>query len=86
MAALAARMDAQVQGTRWYLFGSALNDPSTAADIDVLIVCSCHADADVLRACVDQDSIQRPLHLSILTDIEEAEVQFVVRQACVRLF
>jgi hypothetical protein len=59
---------------RWYLFGSASEDPSAAADVDVLEVCNSDADADAIRRLVDAIEFYRPLHLSTLTQDEEREI------------
>lgn len=84
------RMIADAVGTkvnlsRWYLFGSALERPQVAADIDVVVICGSDADADAIRRFVNAYEIYPPLHLSILTEEEEAEIDFVARQGCVQI-
>jgi hypothetical protein len=71
---------------RWYLFGSASEDPSAAADVDVLVVCNSDADADAIRRLVDAIEFYRPLHLSILTEDEEREIGLAERQGCIHVY
>jgi len=70
---------------RWYLFGSAQRSISDALDIDVLVVCRADGVADAIRHAVDIDQFAKPLHLSILTCAEEAEVHFVKKQGCIQV-
>lgn len=70
----------------WYLFGSASAEVSKASDIDLVVICQSHAMADAIRRAVDRDQLERPIHLSILTEEEEQEIHFVERQACIRIF
>lgn len=72
--------------TRWYLFGSALIDPHRAADIDLLIICPDHLAAVKIRSVLRDAHLIKPLDLSILTEEEETEIGFVVRQGCVQVF
>jgi predicted nucleotidyltransferase len=82
---LAERTNANVGDANWYLFGSAQEGLSDASDIDLLVVCQTHGIADAVRRAVDVDKLARPIHLSILTEAEEAEVRFVERQGCIRV-
>jgi hypothetical protein len=82
---LAVRTNADVGEARWYLFGSARQDVRDALDIDLLVVCQTHDTADAIRRTVDVDQFARPMHLSILTQAEEAEVRFVENQACTQV-
>lgn len=75
-----------IGNTRWYLFGSALRNPVQAADIDLLVVCQDHADADAIRRTTDEFAFCKHIDLSILTEDEEAEISFVANQCCVRVF
>lgn len=82
---LALRTNANVGEARWYWFGSAQEDLSHAADIDLLVICEDHSMADNARRFVDPDQLIRPIHLSILTRAEEAEVHFVESQSCTQI-
>jgi predicted nucleotidyltransferase len=82
---LAARTNAEIGYSKWYLFGSAQGDFSNVMDIDLLAVCETHAMADMIRQSVDLDQLTRPIHLSILTQVEEAEVHFVKNQDCIQI-
>ncbi|WP_038931923.1 hypothetical protein [Bradyrhizobium japonicum] len=82
---LALKTNADVGDARWYIFGSAQQRFSDAVDIDILVVCETDSAADAIRRTVDVDQFGRPLHLSILTQVEEAEVQFVQNQACTQV-
>ncbi|MEY9121752.1 hypothetical protein ABH994_003033 [Bradyrhizobium yuanmingense] len=82
---LAIRTNTAAGDARWYLFGSAQRSISDALDIDVLVVCRADGVADAIRRAVDVDQFTRPLHLSILTCAEEAEVRFVEKQGCIQV-
>lgn len=68
------------EGTQWYLFGSIDRNEPDAADIDLIILCNTDAQADTLRRLVDPDALPLPLHLSLLTFEEEAEIGATERQ------
>jgi hypothetical protein len=82
---LAVRTNANVGEAKWYWFGSTRNNLSDAADIDLVVVCENHTIADEIRRLVDSDQLTRPIHLSILTQEEEAEVHFVKSQGCTQI-
>jgi predicted nucleotidyltransferase len=82
---LAVRTNANVGEANWYLFGSAQEGLSDASDIDLLVVCQTQRMADAVRRAVDVDQLTRPIHLSILTQAEEAEIRFVKRQGCIQV-
>jgi hypothetical protein len=82
---LAVRINANVGEASWYLFGSAQEGLSNALDIDLLVVCQTDNIADAVRRAVDVDQFARPIHLSILTQAEEAEVRFVKAQGCIQV-
>jgi len=71
---LAALLGTVAQGTEWHLFGSAVRDDPDAFDIDLMILCTCDAQADELRQAIDPDSFALPLHLSLLTFDEAAKI------------
>lgn len=82
---LAKRTNVMAGDAEWFLFGSAKKCISEAQDIDLLIVCDTPEIADTIRRIVNLDTLERPLHLSILTKSEEDEVHFVKRQNCIRI-
>jgi hypothetical protein len=83
---LAEKADVTIGNTRWYLFGSVLCDPLRAADVDLLVVCRDHFDADAIRRTTGEFAFCKPIDLLILTEEEEAEASFVANQRCVRVF
>jgi predicted nucleotidyltransferase len=82
---LAVNINADVGLANWYLFGSAREGLPSASDIDLLVICQTHGIADTVRRAVDVDQFDRPIHLSILTRAEEAEVCFVKSQGCIQV-
>ena len=82
---LATRTNANVGEAHWYLFGSAQQGLANASDIDLVVVCQTHAVADAIRQTVDVDQLSIPIHLSILTQTEQAELSFVEKQGCVQV-
>lgn len=50
-----------------------------------LVICQTHGMADAVRHAVDLDEFARPIHLSILTKAEEAEICFVSKQGCIQV-
>ena len=75
-----------IGNTRWYLFGSALCDPVRAADVDLVVICHDHSDADVIRQTTKEFALCKPIDLSILTEEEEFEASFINNQRCVLVF
>jgi predicted nucleotidyltransferase len=78
---LAASLGSAAHGTEWHLFGSVDRDESDAADIDLMIFCRSAAQADVLRQAIDPNSLELPIHLSLMTFDEAAKVD-AVRVQC----
>lgn len=77
---LAASFGRLSEGAEWYLFGSVDRGEEAAHDIDLLILCRDHVQADALRAAVDPDQLELPLHIAFMTYAEEAEVSAVRMQ------
>lgn len=77
---LAACLGLISECTKWYLFGSVDRCEEDARDIDLLILCKDHVQADALRAAIDPDQLELPLHLAFMTFAEEAEVSAVRMQ------
>ena len=74
---LAASLGPAAHGTEWHLFGSVARDEPDAADIDLMILCRSDAQADALRQAFNPDSQELPIHLSLMTFDEAAEVDAV---------
>lgn len=64
----------KAEGSQWHLFGSVNRDEPDAADIDLMILCTGDAQADELRKSIDIDYFLLPLHLSLMTFDEAAEI------------
>jgi hypothetical protein len=71
---LAVLLGPVAQGTEWHLFGSVNRDELDALDIDLMILCTSDAQADMLRQAIDPDSFSLPLHLALLTFDEAAAI------------
>ncbi len=82
IASLATQANSLIGPASWYLFGSARRHSENISDIDLLIVCKSHEMADAFRGAVNIDALVRPIHLSILTEAEERELDFVNQQDC----
>jgi hypothetical protein len=82
---LVGTISTQIEGTEWYLFGSALVDPR-AADIDLLVICKDDVTADLVRRTVDLDALPKLIHLSLLTELENREIEFTTNQGCIKIF
>lgn len=67
----------KAEGTQWHLFGSVDRDELDAADIDLMILCNDDDQADGLRRSIDPDAFLLPIHLSLMTYDEAAEVDAV---------
>lgn len=68
--------------TQWYGFGSFFNGRHSFSDIDVLAVCANETELLGLRQAIEHVAMDWPIHLIVMTKIEEAETDFVVRQGC----
>lgn len=67
---------------KWYLFGSALRDARRAADFDVAIVCPAELAA-VIRTHLAPACRRWPIHLTILSPQEDADLRFTKEQGAV---
>ena len=82
----AKRLAAKVPTAKWYLFGSVVRRVPLPSDIDVVIVFSNASDARELREGLGSYSESVPLHLLLLLQGEENELQFVRDQRAIRIF
>lgn len=79
------RISTSLPAVEWYLFGSFAANHAASSDIDVLAVHPRSVDSRLVRAesaCLCTDL---PVHLLIMTDDEERELNFVASQRCVRV-
>ena len=72
--ALAISLGAKSEGSQWHLFGSVNRNEQDAADIDLMIFCKSDDQADAFRRVLDPDALELPLHLSLMTFEEAAEI------------
>jgi predicted nucleotidyltransferase len=77
---LAVSLGQMAEGSHWHLFGSVDRDEPNAADIDLMILCKSDDQADILRRAIDPDALILPLHLSLMTFDEAAEIEAVRSQ------
>lgn len=70
----------------WYLFGSALVDPQGAKDVDVVVIVSSDQHGRKIRENLSVECRLLPVHLLILTEDEERELDFINAQHCVQLY
>jgi predicted nucleotidyltransferase len=82
---LADSLGGVADDSEWYLFGSLNRDEATASDVDLLILCTGNEHADALRKAINLDSCGLPLHLSLMTYEEAAEVDAVGLQQASRI-
>lgn len=83
---LAVATATDAPGAYWYVFGSYLSAPSSANDLDILVVCSDVRHFPIVRSAIDSAEIQFPVHFLILHQDEESELEFVERQRAVRIY
>lgn len=70
----------------WYLFGSALQTPELATDIDVLVLCKIDKMIVRIRHELTDACLRLPLHLFLVTEDEEAELGFIAAEGCFQLY
>lgn len=74
---LSVSLGSIAHATEWHLFGSVDRDEPDAEDIDLMILCTSDAQADSLRLAIKSDFLALPLHLSLMTFQEAAEIDAV---------
>lgn len=65
-----------------FLFGSALAQKAVWSDIDVLLICTREIDGTLARQALAELCNQFPIDLTVMTDDEEAELDFIRSQRC----
>jgi len=63
--------------SRWYLFGSITSNKRPVSDIDLLVVCESSEDCAKVRGGLAAVCAKFPIHLLLMTQVEEAEVNFI---------
>jgi hypothetical protein len=79
------RIRARVPTSRWFLFGSITTTKRPVGDIDLLVVCKTNADCTTVRTELAAISAQFPIHLLLMTPMEEAEVKFIHTENAVEI-
>lgn len=77
------RVSKLVQDAEWYLFGSLLQAPQQAIDIDILILYRSDDTAEMIRGELEEITRRFPIHLLFLSEHEEAELNFIDSERCV---
>lgn len=72
---LAVSLGLRAHGSEWHLFGSVDRDEMTAADVDLMILCQSHHQADILRRALVLEVVGLPIHLALMTFDEANEIQ-----------
>ncbi|MGY8809910.1 MAG: nucleotidyltransferase domain-containing protein [Pseudomonadales bacterium] len=83
---IASGIGSSCTGSEWYLFGSIARGDLAPNDIDLIILCVDHAQADILRAAINTDALDLPLDLSLLTFEEAAEIDAIDQQKAQKFF
>lgn len=83
---IATEIGSSCTGSEWYLFGSIARNDLAPNDIDLMILCVDHAQADLLRVAINTDSLDLPLDLSLLTFEEAVEIDAIAQQKAQKFF
>jgi predicted nucleotidyltransferase len=83
---IASGIGSSCRGSEWYLFGSIARGDLAPNDIDLMILCVDHAQADLLRAAINIDALDLPLDLSLLTFEEAVEIDAIGQQKAQKFF
>lgn len=83
---IASRIGSSCKGSEWYLFGSIVRGDLAPNDIDLMILCVDHAQADLLRDAINTDALDLPLDLSLLTFEEAVEIDAIGQQKALKFF
>lgn len=79
------RVKARLPTSRWFFFGSITTAKGPVADIDLLVVCKTNDDCSTVRNELGSICSRFPLHLLLMTQTEEAEVEFIQGQGAVEI-
>jgi predicted nucleotidyltransferase len=81
-----ATVSREIPNTTCFLFGSAAINALAASDVDVLILCSGDEEAITVRQKLAGTCLHFPLHLLVVTQEEERELNFIATQSCLRIY
>lgn len=82
----AQSLSKMVPALSWYMFGSSLKDVTRAKDIDILIIYQQPHETVSIRKHLQELLISLPIHLTLLSEKEEFQLQFVRMQGCEKIF
>lgn len=71
---------------KWYLFGSFLSGGKNANDIDVLILYNNEFEPPRIKKYLEELTSEYPIHLVLMTENEESELQFISRKNATQFF
>jgi hypothetical protein len=78
----AIRISVAAPKTKWYLFGSVLKDAESAKDIDLAGLGQASNDLAIVRSELASLCLAMPLHLFLLTECEDRQLNFIAEQGC----
>lgn len=81
-----ASVGQDVPATTWFLFGSAAVDTPLPSDVDVLVLCPGDEEAIAVRRRVADLCLRFPVHLLVVTQQEERELDFIATQSCHKIY
>jgi hypothetical protein len=79
------RIRVQVPSSKWFLFGSITTVRRPVRDVDFLVVCKNDADCVTIRSELGSICAQFPVHLLIMSESEESEVDFIKDQRAIEI-
>jgi hypothetical protein len=79
------RIRARVPTSRWYLFGSITTTKRPIGDIDLLVICETTVACRLVRAELALVCARYPIHLLLMTTIEETEINFVKEESAIEI-
>lgn len=80
-----SRISASLPTVEWYLLGSFVANHPASSDIDILVVHPATVDARTVRAETRALCAQLPIHLLIMNEDEQRQLDFITSQRCVRI-
>jgi hypothetical protein len=79
------RIRAQIPNSRWFSFGSITTSKRPVGDLDLLVVCETDADCATVRNELVSICVRFPIHLLLMTQREETEVNFIRHEQAVEI-
>jgi hypothetical protein len=79
------RIKVRVPSSKWFFFGSITTSKRPVRDFDLLIVCKTASDCIAVRSELDLICTQFPIHLLIMTEREESEVNFIKDEEAIEM-